>query len=144
MDSLGKISTAGTNDMREYNAREGSVSIEMWIRPDNLHNSTGVLFETGSSSLQKCDCDTLANSLSSFKREECEEGSDLFTQWAMYQLADKGPRKGKMICEAGFALLLDNGRVVLKLNPLFGERHINVSGTLPKPLYSNDFTILSV
>ena len=117
----------------------------MWIRPDNLHNSTGVLFETGSSSLQKCDCDTIANSLSSFKREECEEGSDLFTQWAMYQLADKGPRKGKMICEAGFALLLDNGRVVLKIKSfIWGKDTLMSVGHYRIPCIAMISTILSV
>ena len=44
-----------------------------------------------------------------------------------------------MICEAGFALVMDKGKVVLKLNPLFGDRHYNVSGTFQKPIYENDF-----
>ena len=135
MDSLGKISTAGTNTMREYDVRGKSVSIELWMRPDNRKSASGVLFETGDANWTECSCSTMAESLAGFDSTSCDSNSDLYTPWSLYQLADKegSSREGSMLCNAGLAVLLVDGAVVVKLNPLFGKA-FNISVRLPSVL----------
>jgi hypothetical protein len=141
MDGLGKLSTTGTNTMREYDVRGKSVSIEMWIRPDNYSNAEGVLFETGDGIHTECTCAILGGSLDSFDASTCEDDeSDLYTPWSLYQIGETNDagRAGKMICNAGLGVLLVDGHVVAKLNPLFGN-FFNVTAKLPKQKSDVDF-----
>eukprot|EP00945_MAST-04E_sp_MAST-4E-sp1_P005251 g5251.t1 len=141
MDGLGKLSTTGTNTMREYDVRGKSVSIEMWIRPDNYSNAEGVLFETGDGIHTECTCAILGGSLDSFDASTCKDDeSDLYTPWSLYQIGETNDagRAGKMICNAGLGVLLGDGHVVAKLNPLFGN-FFNVTAKLPKQKSDVDF-----